>query len=60
MDIQSHIQNSLIKLRVIPNSSKTELIEENNKLKLYLKSIPYKIKPIWNLSNSSESILICE
>ncbi len=33
-----------INLKVIPNSSKIELKEENNQLKLYLKSVPEKGK----------------
>jgi len=44
MNIQPHIQNNSLRLKVIPNSSKTELIEENGKLKLYLKAIPDKNK----------------
>jgi uncharacterized protein (TIGR00251 family) len=44
MDINTHINNNFLKLKVIPNSSKTELIEENNLLKLYLKAVPDKNK----------------
>lgn len=34
----------MFSLRVIPNASKTELIEENDQLKLYLKAQPQKGK----------------
>ena len=44
MDIEKHITNNLLKIRVIPNAKRTELKEENNQLKLYLKSIPQKNK----------------
>jgi uncharacterized protein (TIGR00251 family) len=44
MDIQKYILNSKLTVKVIPNSSRTELIEENNQLKLYLKSVPKKNK----------------
>ncbi len=44
MDINNHIINNLIKIKVIPNSSKTELKEENGQLKLHLKSVPQKGK----------------
>ena len=44
MNIQSHIQNDLLKLKVIPNSSKVKLVEENGSLKLYLKAVPDKNK----------------
>jgi len=40
MDIQKHIHDGLISLRVTPNSCRTELIEEEGKLKLYLKAVP--------------------
>ncbi len=40
MDINKFIHNNLIKIKVIPNSSQTKLIEENNQLKLYLSAIP--------------------
>jgi uncharacterized protein (TIGR00251 family) len=40
----SFIKNNTFSLRVIPNASKTELIEENHRLKLYLKAQPQKGK----------------
>ena len=42
MNIKKHIQNNLIELKVIPNSSKDELVE--NPLKLYIKAVPDKNK----------------
>ena len=42
--IEKYIINDCFKLKVTPNSSKTKLIEENGKLKLYLKAIPDKNK----------------
>ncbi|NQV92041.1 DUF167 domain-containing protein [Candidatus Woesearchaeota archaeon] len=44
MDIQKHILNNLLLLKVIPNASQTKLIEEDHKLKLYLSAIPDKNK----------------
>ncbi|MBT3835657.1 DUF167 domain-containing protein [Candidatus Woesearchaeota archaeon] len=44
MDIQKHIFNHLLSIKVIPNASQTKLIEENNQLKLYLSAIPDKNK----------------
>jgi uncharacterized protein (TIGR00251 family) len=44
MDIKNHIKDNLIKIRVIPNSNKNNLILENNQLKLYIKAIPDKNK----------------
>ena len=44
MDIQRYISNNLITIKVIPNSSRTEIKEEDNKLKLYLSAIPDKNK----------------
>jgi len=38
------IKNGLLELRVVPHSSRTELLQENNQLKLYLKSVPQKDK----------------
>mgnify|MGYP001947890862 CR=1 FL=1 len=43
MDIDKYIHNNTIKLKVIPNSSKMELVEDKQ-LKLYLKAIPDKNK----------------
>lgn len=44
MELGHHINNSFLKLKVIPNSSRTELKEENNQLRLYLKTVPEKGK----------------
>jgi len=44
MDIQKYIKNNLLRIKVRPNSSKTELMEENGGLKLYLKAVPDKNK----------------
>jgi uncharacterized protein len=42
--ITKHIKNNLIRIKVIPNASRTELKEINNQLKLYLKAVPEKGK----------------
>jgi len=42
--LQEYIANNLLKLKVVPNSSKLELTEENDKLKLYLRAVPDKNK----------------
>jgi len=39
-----YIQDGKIRLKVIPQSGRTELVEENGKLKLYLKAAPEKNK----------------
>ncbi|MBU0460205.1 MAG: YggU family protein [Nanoarchaeota archaeon] len=44
MNIKKYIVNDLLKVKVIPNSKQTELKEDNQKLKLYLKAIPDKNK----------------
>lgn len=44
MNINNYIKNNLLKTKVIPNSSRTELKEENSILKLYLKAVPEKGK----------------
>ena len=44
MNITKYINSNSLKLKVIPNSSRTELHEEDNKLKLYLKAVPDKNK----------------
>ena len=44
MNIDKYIQNNLLKIKVTPNSKQTELKEENNQLKLYLKAVPEKDK----------------
>ena len=44
MELNKHIKEYLLQIRVTPNSSKNELVEENGKLKLFLKAIPEKGK----------------
>jgi len=44
LNFNKFIQQNLLKIKVIPNASKTELKEENNQLKLHLKSVPEKGK----------------
>ena len=36
--------STIFHLKVIPNSSRTELVEENGQKKLYLKAVPDKAK----------------
>jgi uncharacterized protein (TIGR00251 family) len=43
MDIAKYIKDNLLRIKVVPNSSKQELVEDNG-LKLYLKSVPDKDK----------------
>ncbi|MBI2103109.1 DUF167 domain-containing protein [Candidatus Woesearchaeota archaeon] len=40
MEIQAFIHKNLLTIKVIPHSGRTELKEENRRLKLYLKSAP--------------------
>ena len=44
MDLNNHIKGNLIRIRVTPNSNRTELVEEDKKLKLFLKAVPEKGK----------------
>ena len=44
MDINKYVENGRLKIKVIPHAGRTELIEENGKLKLYLKAAPEKNK----------------
>lgn len=44
MDIKKYICNGQIGLRVTPHSSRTELVEEDGRLKLYLQAVPDKNK----------------
>ena len=44
MDINKHIQDGKLKLKVIPHAGRTEIKEEEGRLKLYLKSAPEKNK----------------
>ena len=43
-NISNFVHNGVIQLHVIPHSSRTELIEEEGKLKLYLQAVPDKNK----------------
>ena len=42
--IQNKEQYGLLSIKVVPNFSRIELIEEDGKIKVYLKSIPDKNK----------------
>ena len=44
MDINKHIIDGRLKIKVIPHAGRTELTEDGGKLKLYLKSAPEKGK----------------
>ena len=44
MDLKKYIVDGRLKLKVVPNSSKLELVSENGGLKLYLKAVPDKNK----------------
>ena len=44
LNLTSYIENNLLSIKVIPNSNRNELIEEENGLKLYLNSVPDKNK----------------
>ena len=44
MDINKFIENGKIKIKVIPHAGRTELKEDEGKLKLYLKAAPEKGK----------------
>ena len=44
MDINKYVENGRLKIKVIPHAGRTGLIEENGKLKLYLKAAPEKNK----------------
>ncbi|MEK6900730.1 MAG: DUF167 domain-containing protein [Nanoarchaeota archaeon] len=44
MNLSSHLKNSLLFLKVIPNAKHTELKEENDHLKLYVHAPPEKDK----------------
>jgi len=44
MDLTKWIKEGKLKLKVIPNSSKLELVEEEKGLKLYLQAVPDKNK----------------
>tara|TARA_Y100000310_G_C20556272_1_gene750674 strand:- start:867 stop:1103 length:237 start_codon:yes stop_codon:yes gene_type:complete len=44
MKITPFIINDLLKIKAVPNSKKTELVEKDGQLRLYLKSVPEKGK----------------
>ncbi len=44
MELSKHLKNGFLKVRVVPHSGRTELVEENNTLRLYLKAVPEKNK----------------
>ncbi len=44
VNIKQHTKEGKLSIKVVPNASRTKLIEENNELKLYLKAQPQKGK----------------
>jgi uncharacterized protein len=42
--LDKYIHNNLLRIKVIPNASRTELKEVNGSLKLYLQAVPEKGK----------------
>jgi len=42
--LDKYIKNNLLRIKVIPNASRTELKEVNGELKLYLQAVPEKGK----------------
>ena len=44
MNLSNYLKNNLLKIKVIPNSKKTELLEKEGQLRLYLKAVPEKGK----------------
>lgn len=44
MDLHNYISNHTFRIKVIPNSDRTKLIEQNGELKLYLQAQPEKGK----------------
>jgi|APSaa5957512576_1039674.scaffolds.fasta_scaffold00021_24 uncharacterized protein (TIGR00251 family) len=44
INLKRHFSNNLLNIRVVPNSSKQEIIEDNEQIKVYLKSVPDKNK----------------
>ena len=44
MDLNNYIEGGKLKIKVIPHSGRSELKEEEGKLKLYLKAAPEKGK----------------
>ena len=44
MKLNEYVENNLLKIKVIPNSKKTELLEKEDALRLYLKAVPEKGK----------------
>ena len=44
ININKYIKKNLLEVKVIPNASKTKIIEENNSIKVYLHAPPKKNK----------------
>jgi len=44
IEIQKYVKDGKLSLHVIPNSSRTLLVEEEGKIKLYLQAVPDKNK----------------
>lgn len=44
LNLSKYLKNNTISLRVVPHSSRSELVEEDGKLKLYLHALPEKNK----------------
>jgi len=42
--MKQYVKEGLLKIRVVPTSSREELVEEKGELKLYLKAVPVKGK----------------
>ena len=40
----SHVKNNLLSLRVVPNSSRQNVVEEAGRIKVYLQAVPDKNK----------------
>jgi len=44
MNLSNFVKNSFMKIKVVPNSSRNELMKVDGGLKLYLKAVPEKGK----------------
>ena len=44
MNLTPHIKDNLLKIKVIPSSSRTELILDGGKARVYLRAVPDKNK----------------
>ena len=44
MEIDKYIHNGTLTIRVVPNASKNDVVEEHNQLKVYIKAVPDKNK----------------